>query len=159
MVLHFLLHVPTRMKQDEITSSLDLVVRQDLLDWLHTESIKRSPTIIYATHIFDGMEEWPTHLHYMKHDGTTGWQGTFEELKLYRHLHVKGIYKVYFKGNYAINCRIPNSTLHVGRPIAYILFNLLTIPLFLSFGGGCCCSTQYVPSCQSEIQLPYFELL
>ncbi len=96
IVIHFRLPMTTWMKQGEITSSLDLVVRQGLLDWLNNESIKRNATIIYATHIFDGMEEWPTHVQYMKHDGTTGWQGTFEELNLYRHLPVKGRYLLTF---------------------------------------------------------------
>eukprot|EP01084_Bolivina_argentea_P076595 138828_1 len=133
---------------DEVTSSLDLVVRQDLLDWLHNESMKRNATIIYATHIFDGMEEWPTHVQYMKHDGTTGWQGTFEELNLYRHLCVKGRYLLTFVlMKLTSSLLTPNSKVNVGRPMVYILFNLLTIPFFLFFRG---CSTRYVcvPPCQ-----------
>ncbi|CAN0489728.1 unnamed protein product, partial [Laminaria digitata] len=50
---------------DEITTSLDVVVRQDLLMWLHKESVERGATIIYATHIFDGLDDWPTHLTYL----------------------------------------------------------------------------------------------
>ena len=37
---------------DEITTSLDVCVRQDLLRWLVKESDVRRATIIYATHIF-----------------------------------------------------------------------------------------------------------
>ncbi len=114
--MHSLLPMTTWMKQDEVTSSLDLVVRQDLLDWLHNESMKRNATIIYATHIFDGMEEWPTHVQYMKHDGTTGWQGTFEELNLYRHLCVKGRYLLTFVlMKLTSSLLTPNSKVNVGR--------------------------------------------
>ena len=28
-----------------------------------------------ATHIFDGLDDWPTHLHYLNIEGVTGWQG------------------------------------------------------------------------------------
>lgn len=77
---------------DEVTVSLDVVVRIDLLNWLKAETEKRKCTIMYyhisnflfcviclhsyATHIFDGLEDWPTHLHYLTHQGTTGWQVT-----------------------------------------------------------------------------------
>lgn len=60
----------------------DVVVRQDLLHWLHKESVDRNATIIYATHIFDGLDDWPTHLTYLTRDGSTGWQGRLEELEL-----------------------------------------------------------------------------
>ena len=42
---------------DEVTVSLDVVVRQDLLQYLRKESETRGATIIYATHIFDGLDE------------------------------------------------------------------------------------------------------
>ena len=47
---------------DEVTVSLDVVVRQDLLRWLKRESETRKATVLYATHIFDGLDDWPTHL-------------------------------------------------------------------------------------------------
>ena len=43
---------------DEITTSLDVCVRQDLLKWLVKESEERQATILYATHIFDGLDDW-----------------------------------------------------------------------------------------------------
>jgi CCR4-NOT complex subunit CAF16 len=49
---------------DEITTDLDLVARQDLLAFLREES-ERGVTILYATHIFDSLEEWATHLIYI----------------------------------------------------------------------------------------------
>lgn len=75
---------------DEVTVSLDVVVRQDLLRWLKNESETRGSTIIYATHIFDGLDDWPTHLHYLSYGGFTGWQGRIEELELYQQLRAKG---------------------------------------------------------------------
>jgi CCR4-NOT complex subunit CAF16 len=50
---------------DEITTDLDLVARQDLLEFLREESTERGVTILYATHIFDSLEEWATHVIYL----------------------------------------------------------------------------------------------
>jgi CCR4-NOT complex subunit CAF16 len=50
---------------DEVTTDLDLVARQDLLAFLREESELRGVTILYATHIFDSLEEWATHVVYM----------------------------------------------------------------------------------------------
>ena len=52
---------------DEVTVDLDVVVRRDLLDYLRHECA--DSTILYATHIFDGLGEWPTHVAHM-HCGT-----------------------------------------------------------------------------------------
>merc|ERR1712159_594983 len=43
---------------DEITTDIDLLIRDALLKYLKKESIEQGTCIIYATHIFDGMEEW-----------------------------------------------------------------------------------------------------
>lgn len=75
---------------DEVTVSLDVVVRQDLLRFLRTESETRGATILYATHIFDGLDDWPTHVHYLCNKGHTGWQGLLKELPLYKELRSKG---------------------------------------------------------------------
>ena len=75
---------------DEVTVSLDVVVRQDLLRWLRVESETRGATILYATHIFDGLDDWPTHLHYLCNKGHTGWQGLIGDLDLYKELRAKG---------------------------------------------------------------------
>ncbi|KAH7416318.1 hypothetical protein KP509_14G085700 [Ceratopteris richardii] len=47
---------------DEITVDLDVVARMDLLNFFVAESVQRGATIVYATHIFDGLETWATHL-------------------------------------------------------------------------------------------------
>ena len=71
---------------DEITTSLDVCVRQDLLRWLVKESDERGATIIYATHIFDGLDEWASHLFYLNDTGTCGWQGGMGDLEYYHQL-------------------------------------------------------------------------
>jgi len=50
---------------DEITTDLDVVARQDLLQFLWEESEHRGVTIVYATHIFDGMQAWASHVVHM----------------------------------------------------------------------------------------------
>ena len=51
---------------DEITVDLDVVGRMHLLDFFRRECEERGATIVYATHIFDGLENWITHLAYME---------------------------------------------------------------------------------------------
>jgi CCR4-NOT complex subunit CAF16 len=71
---------------DEITTSLDVCVRQDLLRWLAKESEEKGATIIYATHIFDGLDDWSTHLFYLTDTGSCGWQGRLQDLEIYKKL-------------------------------------------------------------------------
>merc|ERR1712232_896272 len=71
---------------DEVTTSLDVCVRQDLLRWLVRESDQRGATIIYATHIFDGLDDWASHLFYLSDSGTRDWQGKMEDLEMYHKL-------------------------------------------------------------------------
>ncbi|KAK9474010.1 P-loop containing nucleoside triphosphate hydrolase protein [Dipodascopsis tothii] len=47
---------------DEVTVDLDVLVRARLLDFLRRETEARDCAIVYATHIFDGLADWPTHL-------------------------------------------------------------------------------------------------
>ena len=71
---------------DEVTTSLDVCVRQDLLRWLVRESDERGATIVYATHIFDGLDDWATHLYYLNDSGQCGWQGRMQDLEVYQKL-------------------------------------------------------------------------
>ncbi|KAL8160012.1 hypothetical protein V2J09_001549 [Rumex salicifolius] len=52
---------------DEITVDLDVLARANLLNFLKKDCEQRGATIIYATHIFDGLESWPTHIAYVAH--------------------------------------------------------------------------------------------
>jgi len=54
---------------DEVTTDLDLIARQALLVFLREESEVRGVTVIYSTHIFDGVDDWPTHLLHLKKGG------------------------------------------------------------------------------------------
>jgi len=59
---------------DEITVDLDVLARADLLTFLVSECEERGATIIYATHIFDGLDKWATHITYVA-------QGTLQLFK------------------------------------------------------------------------------
>ena len=50
---------------DEVTVDLDVVVRRNLLDYLKDES-RKGATILYATHIFDGLGDWPSHVAHIR---------------------------------------------------------------------------------------------
>ncbi|KAF5321029.1 hypothetical protein D9619_001098 [Psilocybe cf. subviscida] len=52
---------------DEVTVDLDVLVRDDLLKFLKADSEARNATILYATHIFDGLNEFPTHIAHMRY--------------------------------------------------------------------------------------------
>ncbi|KAE8686102.1 ABC transporter I family member 19 [Hibiscus syriacus] len=61
-----LLHPFQVLLLDEVTVDLDVVARMDLLDYFKEECEQRGATIVYATHIFDGLETWATHLAYIQ---------------------------------------------------------------------------------------------
>jgi CCR4-NOT complex subunit CAF16 len=50
---------------DEITVDLDVLGRADLMAYLIKECDVRGATIVYATHIFDGLDAWPTHVAFL----------------------------------------------------------------------------------------------
>lgn len=50
---------------DEVTVDMDIVGRLDLLKFFKEECSERGATIVYATHIFDGLETWATHIAYV----------------------------------------------------------------------------------------------
>jgi len=49
---------------DEVTTDLDVLARQTLLQWLREES-EAGVTVLFSTHIFDGLEGWGTHVTYV----------------------------------------------------------------------------------------------
>ena len=61
-----LLHPYKVLLLDEITVDLDVVTRMDLLDFFKEECEQREATIVYATHIFDGLESWATDIAYIQ---------------------------------------------------------------------------------------------
>jgi CCR4-NOT complex subunit CAF16 len=50
---------------DEVTVDLDVLARADLLEWLRQDCVRRGCTVMYCTHIFDGLDGWASHLLYM----------------------------------------------------------------------------------------------
>jgi CCR4-NOT complex subunit CAF16 len=59
---------------DETTVECDVLVRKHLLAHLKRESETHKKTILYATHVFDGMASWPTHLLHVSARGTVSVQ-------------------------------------------------------------------------------------
>ncbi|KAI6047206.1 P-loop containing nucleoside triphosphate hydrolase protein [Pisolithus marmoratus] len=51
---------------DEVTVDLDVLVRDELLTFLRNDSTARGATVLYATHIFDGLDSFPTHVAHMR---------------------------------------------------------------------------------------------
>ncbi|KAG9317657.1 P-loop containing nucleoside triphosphate hydrolase protein [Chiua virens] len=51
---------------DEVTVDLDVLVRDELLTFLRNDSIARGAIILYATHIYDGLTVFPTHVAHMR---------------------------------------------------------------------------------------------
>jgi CCR4-NOT complex subunit CAF16 len=45
---------------DEVTAELDVLARADLLGFLREESAARGVTVVYASHVLDGLEEFAT---------------------------------------------------------------------------------------------------
>jgi CCR4-NOT complex subunit CAF16 len=54
------------LMMDEITVDLDVLGRLALLEFFQRECTERGATILYATHIFDGLEAWITHVAYLE---------------------------------------------------------------------------------------------
>ena len=67
---------------DEITVDLDVLGRASLMKFLADECKERGACIIYATHIFDGLERWPSHIMYV----ARGELQSFKRLEEYPHL-------------------------------------------------------------------------
>lgn len=50
---------------DEVTAELDVLARADLLRFLREESETRGLTVVYASHVLDGLGEFATHLMFL----------------------------------------------------------------------------------------------
>jgi CCR4-NOT complex subunit CAF16 len=51
---------------DEVTAELDVLARVDLLGFLRRESEARGVTIVYASHVLEGLALWSTHLAFLR---------------------------------------------------------------------------------------------
>lgn len=63
---------------DEVLGVMDIISRQDFLKFLIEESEQRYVTILFATNVFDGLEDWATELLYIR-NGDVGYYGPFEK--------------------------------------------------------------------------------
>ena len=68
---------------DEVTADLDIVVRERLLFWLKKQAESRDCTVILATHIMDGINEWATRLLYVENGSVKHDIPVSEELSVY----------------------------------------------------------------------------
>lgn len=50
----------------QVTTDLDVVSRQALLQFLREECDERGATVVYSTHILDGLDDWPTHVLHLR---------------------------------------------------------------------------------------------
>jgi CCR4-NOT complex subunit CAF16 len=71
---------------DEVTTDLDVIARGDLLAFLRAQDT----TILYATHILEGLEDWATHLAYL-HDGRIATMSPLDTLDEYHALKAQKV--------------------------------------------------------------------
>merc|ERR1712023_314948 len=69
-----LLRPSALLLMDEVTTDLDVVSRQVLLQFLREECDERGATVVYSTHILDGLDDWPTHVLHLR-DGKVAYCG------------------------------------------------------------------------------------
>lgn len=63
---------------DEVLGMLDIISRENVLAFLKEETEKRGATVLLATHIFDGTDQWASDVLYIRR-GTVGFYGPIQE--------------------------------------------------------------------------------
>lgn len=63
---------------DEVLGMLDIISRENVLEFLKEETETRGATVLLATHIFDGTDVWASHVLYVR-QGTIGYYGPIDE--------------------------------------------------------------------------------
>jgi len=94
---------------DEATNALDVAARAALLGFLRDESTERGATVIYCTHIFDGLDGWPTHAAHLG-DGCISHTAGAEALN-----SVGAAYAL------ALEWILPPSSAHAARALGWLL--------------------------------------
>jgi len=84
-----LLHPSRVLLLDEVTTDLDLLGRADLLALLREETRLRGACVLYATHIFDRMEGWASHVALLDR-GRLALKRRLDELEELRRLRAAG---------------------------------------------------------------------
>ncbi|VVU95631.1 ABC transporter [seawater metagenome] len=72
---------------DEFTNDLDVVVRDNFFNYLDKECKARNACIIYATHIFDSIENWCTHVVYIS-NGKCQEKETIQQFNIENNLYM-----------------------------------------------------------------------
>eukprot|EP01062_Namystynia_karyoxenos_P073153 TRINITY_DN69997_c0_g1_i1.p1 TRINITY_DN69997_c0_g1~~TRINITY_DN69997_c0_g1_i1.p1 ORF type:complete len:593 (+),score=220.83 TRINITY_DN69997_c0_g1_i1:83-1780(+) len=62
---------------DECSTDIDVIERSSMLQFFHKESVESGVTVLYATHIFDGLDGWATYVVRMR-GGRIVYQGPLE---------------------------------------------------------------------------------
>jgi len=75
---------------DEITTDLDLYAREGLLAFLKRETEEKGATVFYATHIFDSLSDWATHVVYFSKSKIVK-NSRIDELTEYTDLVAQGV--------------------------------------------------------------------
>ena len=71
---------------DEITVNLDILIKDRFMNYLKKESVENKACIIYITHIFDGLDDWCSHLMYMNRNGNIDYFGEKPNEPIYPYL-------------------------------------------------------------------------
>jgi len=71
---------------DEFAADLDIFSRNRFLDYLTKECDERGAAVVFATHIFDQVDRWATHVAFMQLDGTLSPVHHLESLPVYREI-------------------------------------------------------------------------
>jgi len=71
---------------DEFAADLDIFSRNRFFDYLTKECAERGASVVFATHIFDQVDLWATHVAFMKLDGTLSDVHHLKSLPEYREI-------------------------------------------------------------------------
>lgn len=71
---------------DEFAADLDIFSRQRFFDYLTKECSERGASVVFATHIFDQVDLWATHVAFMQLDGTLSPIHHLKSLPAYREI-------------------------------------------------------------------------
>jgi CCR4-NOT complex subunit CAF16 len=73
---------PSVVLLDEVTAELDMLARADLRAFLRQESLSRGVTILYASHVLDGLSDFATHVLFLSPGRLRGLLPLSEALQL-----------------------------------------------------------------------------
>lgn len=71
---------------DEFAADLDIFSRKRFFDYLSKECNERGASVVFATHIFDQVDLWASHVMFMKLDGTLSDVYHIQSLPLYQEI-------------------------------------------------------------------------